>query len=184
MGIWTVYVRSPLSAVGRVTGVDSYCVDGTPHPVCQGAAGWRSPTDIGGGGTLTLRVNYPNVKGIRTYVGLQCCSDSYPADLRRVVIVQLYGAHPIPGCAPIYIGSILFGHVASPQVDNDRWYDLTSGEKVLGTVATQTAPPCSTGPHTHMQVMPGGTRLVSCDQQVSSSTSIYTWTWSDDNQPC
>ncbi len=186
MAAVTAYVRSPFSTTGMlVRGDDNYCDGSGTHPVCNPGAGWVLPTDISGVGTLTLRVNYPNVRRIRTFVGLQCCSDTSPTNLRRVVIVELYGVTtvPDPACRYAYIGSILYGHVASVSVGDNQWYDLTSGEKVLGTVATETASRCSTGGHSHMQIMPGGTRLVTCSSTISSSTSIYKWIWYN-NVPC
>jgi hypothetical protein len=183
MAVITVYVRSPIS--GYITGRDKYCVandtvcngSGNPHGRCRG---WSSPVDIGGSGSLYLRVNYPNVRSVVTYVELRCCAGTTCGNnFKRTITVELYGR--VDGLC--YIGSVMYGHVSSPAVSNGETYNLTSGSLLLGTVTSGSCSGCSTGPHSHMERSGGSVVAPCCGAAVSTSTNIYRFTW-DNALPC
>jgi hypothetical protein len=176
----TAYVRSPIS--GTITGRDKYCGcpgvcngNGSNHSTCRG---WASPVDIGGSGNLVLRVNYPTVQSIKTLIGDQCCCDPCPDEYERTVTVELYG-QPNAAC---YIGSVMYGHVSNPQVNHNTIYNLTSGNKTLGTVPGGSCNSCAfgscyTGAHSHMERLGGTTVAPCCCTGVTGSTNIYKWTF-------
>ena len=176
----TAYLRAPVS--GTITGRENYCVcpgdcDGgnTVHARCRN---WTSPVDIGGNGNLVLRVNYPTVQSIKTIIGDQCCCDACPDEYERTITVQLYG-QPNAAC---YIGSVMYGHVVNPQVANNTTYNLTSGNKTLGTVPGGSCDVCTfgscyTGAHSHTERSGGTTVAPCCCSSVTSSTNIYKWTF-------
>lgn len=183
MTLVTVYVRSPIS--GYITGRNNYCNGG--DPACNGSGavhgtcrGWSNPVDIGGSGNLYLRVNYPNVRRVVTYVELRCCSTSYGSDYRRTVTAELYGLNDTGYC---YVGSVMYGHVKSPAVSNGATYDLTSGSLKIGTVPSGNPGACFTGPHSHMERSGGSVVAPCCGGTVSTSTNIYKFTW-DNAQVC
>ena len=173
----TAYVRSPIN--GCITGRTQYCCGGCAGDVCSGSCGAHgtcvggtSPVDIGGSGDIYLRVNYPTVKSIKTVVQLRCCTgcaDKY----RRTIKVELYEC---PG-AIYYIGAVMYAHVDNPQVANNWVYDLTSSSKKLGTAPSGSCGGCYTGPHSHMERSGGSTIAPCCAVGVSTSTNIYSWTF-------
>lgn len=180
----TAYVQSPIG--GYISGRTNYCCvvnnvcsDGSctgscsPHGTCKG---WSSPVDIGGSGSLYLRVNYPTVRSIVTWVEFKCCS-SYPDDIRRTITVDLYYQQN----AVCYIGSVMFGHISSPQVGNGVTYNLTSSTKWIGNVPTGYTGGCYTGPHSHMERFGGSTLAPCCCQTVYTSTNIYSWAFDPAN---
>ncbi|MDP2362723.1 MAG: hypothetical protein Q8M94_03020 [Ignavibacteria bacterium] len=181
MATITVFVRSPIS--GYITGRTKYCIplsqggdpvctgSGNPHNSCAGGV---TPVDIGGSGSLYLRVNYPNVLSIRTFIALPCCPGQ-PDNYRRAITVELYGKSN----GVCYIGSVRYAHVASPAVSHNTLYNLSSGSKLLGTVPTGSAGSCYSGPHSHMERTGGVTVAPCCGATVSTSTNIYRYTWDD-----
>ncbi len=202
MTIYTVYVKSPIA--GTISGRANYCTDnlpGTPYPdpICTGSLGthlpcmgWSNPVDVGGSGSLYLRVNYPNVRSIRTTVKPACCLNSIYdtcssiANYRQVVVVDLYGG--ADGLC-YYMGSVMYGHVASPAVVDKGLYVVpASGQILLGTVPSGSCVidpqhKCFTAPHSHMEVTGGTVVAPCCGASVSGSTNIYKFTWSN-NPPC
>ena len=187
MTIITVYVRSPIS--GCITGRNNYCNGNCSNPdsTCTGSGNTHgtcmsstSPVDIGGTGTINLRVNFPNVLSVITYINLVCCSTTYANDYRRMVTVELYGKSN----GKCFIGKVRYGHVANPSVANNTIYNLpTSGVLALGTVPSGSPGSCYTGAHSHMERSgsTGSTLAPCCGTTVSSSSNIYKFTW--DNSP-
>ncbi len=178
MALVTVYVRGPIS--GTITGRNKYCTFPYASDVCNGSGSNHgtymsssNPVDIGGSGNINLRVNYPNVLSIVTYVSLSCCSSSYEDNYRRMVTVELYGKSN----GACYMGSVRFGHVASPAVTNGTLYNLSSGTKLIGTVPSGNPGNCYTGAHSHMERSGGSVVAPCCGATVSSSTNIYKFTW-------
>lgn len=176
------YVRSPF--YGCITGKTQYCCDQCENPddVCDGSCGnhdtcvgGSQPIDIAGGAVdLYLRVNYPNVRSLKTFVEIRCCNGTGCADrYRRTIKVELYEC---PN-AIYYIGSVMYAHVDNPQVSNNTVYNLTSSSKKIGTVPSGSCAGCTSGPHTHME-RSGGTRVAPCcGIYVTTSTNIYRWTY-------
>ncbi len=181
MAVYIVYVNSPIA--GTIQGLSTYCDDATEHLTCGGYP-WVNPVDVGGSGNLYLRVNYPNVRSIRTWVGPGCCGDKPCAtsDMKRIVTVELWDDS---NARCYYMGSVKYGHVANPQVVDNTVYNLTSGTKLLGAVpADAFCAGCFEHQHSHMEIVGGQViSLLGCDDTVSSSTNIYRFTWSD-NPPC
>lgn len=174
----TAYVRSPYN--GTITGRTKHCVcpgdtcygSGSDHGSCKGGSWAGTSIDVSGSGDLYLRVNYPTVRSVVTWVALECCGGSGCADqYRRMVTVDLY-ALPNAVC---YIGSVAYGHVANPQVGNGQTYNLTSSSKMLGTAASGSCGTCSTGPHAHMERLFGSTVAPCCCTTVTTATNIYKW---------
>ncbi len=196
MAQYTVYVRNPIETGGRITAVDKYCLE--PYdPVCTGSDPdpdhhltcrlWSYPVDVDGseGQGLYLRVNYPNVRNIKTFVESRCCGDKAcaTAQMKQTVTVDLYGG---AGAACYYMGSVMFGHVASPTVQDKQVYAVpASGVMKLGQVPSGYCALCYEGAHSHMEIS-GGTRVATlpcCNATINSSTNIYKFTWMD-NPPC
>ncbi len=181
MAIITVYVRSPIS--GYITGRDQYCKPlSQGGDVCNGSQGTHgkcmsssNPVDIGGSGSLYLRVNYPNVLSIVTYINLVCCNSSYGDNYRRMVTVELYGR----ANGVCYMGAVRFGHVASPAITNGTLYNLSGGSTLIGTVPSGNPGSCYTGPHSHMERSGGSVVAPCCGATVSTSTNIYKFTWNN-----
>lgn len=122
-----------------------------------------------------LRVNYPTVKSIKTFVGLTCCSSctEYP-DFRRRIKVELYQCPDAVGL----IGTVFYAHIASPQVSDNTIYNLTSSSKKLGTAPAPGGCGCYGGYHSHMERSGGATLSgICCATSVLSSTNIYSWTF-------
>lgn len=180
MAIVTAYVMASIS--GFITGRDQYCKPlNQGGDVCNGSQGQgvhgtclssSNPVDIGGSGSIYLRVNYPNVSSIVTYVALACCS-SMSDNYRRMVTVELYGRTN----GVCYMGSVRFGHVASPAVSNGTLYNLTSGSKLIGTVPSGETSGCYTGAHSHMERVSGSVVAPCCGITVTTATNIYKYTW-------
>jgi len=142
------------------------------HGTCVGGT---SPVDIartGGSWNLYLRVNYPTVKSIKTYVELRCCTGC-ATKYRRTIKVKLYQCPNAIG----YIGTVMYAHVDNPQVAHNKVYNLTSSSKKLGTMPTGSCGGCYTGPHSHMERSGGSTSAPCCATDVSTSTKIYSWTF-------
>lgn len=177
----TAYVRSPISN-GCISGKTQYCCGVCDGDVCNGScgahgtcAGGTSPVDIayiGGSLDLYLRVNYPTIRSIKTFVELRCCPGC-ANQYRRTIKVELYEC---PN-AIYYIGSVMYAHVDNPQVSNNTVYNLTSSSKWLGTVPAGACGGCYTGRHSHMERSGGSTIAPCCAVGVTTSTNIYSWTF-------
>lgn len=142
--------------------------------------GWSDPVDIGGTGALNLNVNYPNVRRVTINIGSQCCSSCSDSNVKRTVTANLYGLNNTGYC---YVGSVMYGHVASPTVLDGATYDLTSGSLRIGTVPNVQCGGCYTGAHSHMERSGGTVLAPCCSGSVSTSTRIYKFTW-DNAQAC
>jgi hypothetical protein len=180
VAIVTAYVRGPIS--GYITGRTKYCTYPYASDVCLGSGGvhgtcrgWSNPVDIGGSGGVYLRVNYPNVSSIVTYVELRCCGTSCVDNYRRAVTVELYGR----ANGVCYMGSVMFGHIANPVVSNGTLYNLSSSAKKLGTAPSGSCGGCYTGAHSHMERSGGSVVAPCCGATVATSTNIYKFTWNN-----
>jgi hypothetical protein len=158
---------------GKVNATDTYCGTSTPHQKCNSPD--INPKDLDGG------VGGQNIQGygfgggsigVRTYAN-GCCS-TCSGDPHNARYVDFYRFQN--GSTPI--GTVLFGHVASPKADGV----YNSNSIKVGTVPTQGScgnPPCWTGPHSHFERVPGGnatTPGVGCGTTpVQGSTVIYYW---------
>jgi hypothetical protein len=177
----TAYVRGPFSN-GCISAKVKYCNhncqggdpcdgNGNTHGTCGGGA-TNSAVDVAyvsGSLDVYLRVNYPTVNSIKTFVNTLCCGcdDNY----KRTIKVELYQCPNAIG----YIGTVIYAHIASPQVNNNTIYNLTSSSKKLGT-APSTACGCYGGVHSHMERLGGSTlSTICCAVSVSSSSNIYSW---------
>jgi len=177
------YVYAPVS--GSITGRNRYCTgscacdgDGSTHHACASGCSnpqtcdWHDPVDIGTGGATPGIYLYVSsgVQSIRTFVQYLCCSSSQN-DYGRAVTVELY-AQPNAVC---YIGTLKFGHVAFPQVEDNHVYNI-SGSRKIGTVVGGSFDNCYSGPHSHMERYDGETRAPCCCAAVTAgSTPIYRW---------
>ena len=177
-------VKAPFG--GTVTGRTKYCNcknpeicegSGLTHSTCVGgAAGSQIDITPNNSDAIYLRVNYPTVRSIKTWVEIRCCDSRCSNDIRRTITVELY-ALPDAGC---YIGSVKYAHIANPQVSNGGIYNLTSSSKWLGTAASGFCY-CSSGPHAHMERSGGSGPSACCCTTVTTSNIIYSWTVPD---PC
>ena len=181
----TAYVRSPFGSSACISGKTQYCCgacqgddcNGTcgTHGVCAGGA-TGSAVDvayISGSYDVYLRVNIPTVKSIKTFVSLTCCGGCVDK-FRRRIKVELYQCPDAVGL----IGTVFYAHIESPSVGDNTIYNLGSSSKKLGTAAV--SPPacwCISGPHSHMERTGGSTLAPCCAVGVTSSTNIYSWTF-------
>lgn len=171
-----VFVYSPVG--GIITGRANYCLpcpapcdgDQGAHSTC---VGWSSPVDIDANDNETIYLYASTlVKSIRTLIELECCCTCGNNDYCRAIKVELYGLFN----AECLIGSVLYGHVANPQVTHNTVYNASS--KLLGY-----APPCNgcgcgcyTGSHSHMERSGGSTVApCCCVDTTKGSTAIYRW---------
>lgn len=151
-----IYVYSPTG--GLITGRDNYCIpcpspctgDGDSHSSCYWEDGYGSPVDLSASSSqwIILYVNYPAVKSIKTFVRDQCCNND-ESDYGQIVEVELYEDFN----AQSYRGSVVYGHIANPQVGNGNTYNLGSGSVTLGQAPAtdQDHAWCYSGPHSHME---------------------------------
>lgn len=177
----TAIVRAPVG--GQITGRTKYCV--CPGDTCSGSGnnhntcrGWSSPVDIAGTGTITLFVNYPTVRSIITSVELKCCCADCADQYERTITVKLYALPDADG----FIGSVMYGHVANPQVNHNWMYNLDSSSMDLGSVPGGSCNACNfacyTGPHCHMERSGGATIAPCCCLNATrGSTNIYQWSF-------
>lgn len=182
----TAYVRSPFGSDACISATKKYCNhscqggdpcdgNGNDHGVCAGGATGTSidVAYISGSLDVYLRVNYPTVKSIKTFVGLTCCSGC-DDKFRRRIKVELYQCPDAMGL----IGTVFYAHIESPQVNDNTIYNLTSSSKILGTAPAAGGCGCYGGYHSHMERSGGATLSgICCASPVSSSTNIYSWTF-------
>jgi hypothetical protein len=171
------YVYAPIS--GTVTGRDSYCSCpcgncngcGSAHGRCKN---WASPIDIAGTGSIYLYVNYPTVRRVQTWVEYKCCCQETNNSYARSITVDLYVYDNGKYC---YVGSVMYGHIANPTVNNGQWIDLTSSSLKLGDVigGTYTCTfTCYSGAHVHLERNLGETVAPCCCASVTAgTTAIY-----------
>lgn len=177
----TAFVYAPVG--GQITGRTKYCVcpgdscsgSGSNHSTCKG---WSTPVDIAGTGIITLFVNYPTVRSIITLVELKCCCAACADQYERTITVKLYALQNADG----FIGSVMYGHVANPQVVHNMMYNLTSSSRDLGSVPTGSCScgpfTCFSGPHCHMEQSGGVSGAPCCCVTANrGSTSIYQWSY-------
>jgi len=149
----TAYVRSPIS--GCISGRDNYCAveagetccncgdvchgPGGPHGSC---AGGSSRVDIcgGAGSAIKLRVNYPTIKSIQTWVstsgGPECCDGTgCAAQYKRTIKVDLF----MEPNQEIYFGTVLYGHVNNPKVSNGQMINLASSTNNCCCISVSTS---------------------------------------------
>jgi len=183
----TAYVYSPVD--GIITGRNQYCGQPCDNNPCTGDHGthrtcnnWSSPVDIDAvdNEQLYLYVNTA-VISIRTFVQYKCCC-SHQNDYGRVIIVELYGERD----AQCYIGSVLYGHIANPQVTDGQIYNLSGTSKLLGNAPAGAHNcggfTCYSGSHSHMERSGGATLApCCCTDTLKGSTAIYKW---DFTIPC
>lgn len=183
----TAYVRSPFSTESCISAKVKYCNNGCQggdpcpgngnnHGVCAGGA-TGSAVDVaiiaGGSYAVSLRVNYPTVKSIKTFVSLTCCGGCVDK-FRRRIKVELYQCLDAVGL----IGTVFYAHIESPSVDDNVVYNLSSSTKPLGTAPAPGGCGCYGGPHSHMERLGGSTpATICCALHVFSSTNIYSWTF-------
>lgn len=186
MAIRTIYVYSPFSNSGRITGLNTYCGGNVTHYPCN--SGFSSPVDIAATGNIYLRAT--NIKSCITRITYTCCTNYSGCgnDYRRTIIVDLYGKEN----AVCYIGSVAFGHIiAASHIAHNQIYNFNNNPYklpfLLGSATSggcpDQPPKCSTGTHSHMEQKKGTRMSLSCGQTVNSGTAIYKFTW-DDSIPC
>ncbi len=61
---------------------------------------------------------------------LKCCCAACADQYERTITVKLYALQNADGL----IGSVMYGHVANPQVVHNMMYNLTSSSRDLGSV--------------------------------------------------
>lgn len=172
------YVYAPIS--GTISGRDNYCDCrncpstcngcGNPHSPCKN---WASPVDIAGMGAIYLYVNYPTVRRVQVWVEYRCCNSQQNNDYARTITVDLYVYDNGKHC---YVGSVMYGHVANPTVQNGQWIDLSSSQLKLGDMVAPNPnySYCYSGWHVHLERFLGEVVAPCCCNSVTAGTTpIY-----------
>jgi hypothetical protein len=183
MEMATATLKSPVT--GTVTGKAVYCQcpgdvcagSGATHGSCNGGSS-KYDIDAGDGEAIKLRVNYPTVKSIETWVytsgAAACCeSTSCASKFKRTIVVDLFSQ--VDANAGSYIGTVLYGHIDNPVVSHGQVINLSSGVFTLGYAASGSCTGCSTGSHVHMEKWGGSANSYCCCTTVTTSNVLYSW---------
>jgi hypothetical protein len=156
---------------GPVNATEFYCGTQTPHAKCNSPD--LNPKDLGGGagGQNIQAYGFAGGSiGVRTFAS-GCCStcSGDPHNARYADFYRYQGGSTL-------IGSVLFGHVASPKSDGV----YNSNNIKIGTVPTNgQCGGCWSGPHSHFERVPGGTATtpgIGCNTTAyQGSTVVYYW---------
>lgn len=169
-----VYVYSPFTA--EVRGLNTYCIDGSPHYSGFSAYGMCCPVDIGGtsyvsAGSSVLFYGSSNIGSIKTIRRSDFCDGNYGSPWEDAVFVELYRLSN----AQCYIGTLFYGHLSN-RIANGV-YNSVQG-RVLGKLpAAHPTCCCYTYPHIHVgRDTNGQTRSLACYQVLSKGVSwFYRW---------
>lgn len=171
------YIYSPFTAQAR--GLNTYCIDGTPHYSGFSGFGMCCPVDIGGTGYVSAGTSVPfycsaSIGSIRTIRRNNFCDGNF-GSWEDAVFVELYRF----ANADCHIGTLFYGHLTS-RIANGV-YNAPNG-RVLGYLpAAHPTCCCYTYPHIHVGRDTNGiTRSLSCYQLLTKQTSwFYSWFYND-----
>lgn len=168
----TVYVYSPLTSgtIGSVGDGTYCCCPGSSHSPCNGTHGLCVDVLGNAGLTVSLRVNYPNVRSIHITNFTTCAPNCSVPGTHNLVCIDLYSGQNQSEC---WKGRVAFGHVLNPIYSSGTNLNLSSGTLALGTVPSGTCDPWYTAPHSHMEINGGAVMALICGQSVNSSVAIY-----------
>ena len=168
-----VYVYAPFT--GENWGQDTYCFDGSNHPVRY----YCCPIDVGRPNNDVTSIYFYGsslVKSIRVTFDDQVCGGAPGDPWENALKVELYGQVN----AQCYIGAVSYSHVDNPVTTGSAVYNtntLKFGDASPDTCGCNQNFLCYDGVHVHMERSSNGaSNSFDCwDDLYGGTTWIYRW---------